>query len=180
MKKSTSMIAAIVLAAASLGAPVAQAAVIVTPDQALDLGRFGAVFGDSFGINNAGNTFSEHFTFSVAGVPVDLDAIVTSISRTAELGLDITGLGLYSAGGTQLKLGNASRSGAIDVWTLSNDNLALGDYYLQVSGSVVSHSAGRFSGAVVLAPVPEPGAYGMMLAGLGVVGFAALRRRRPK
>jgi hypothetical protein len=180
MKKSTSLIAAVVLAAASLGTGVATAAVIVTPDQALNLVGTSAFFGDAFDINNAGNTFSEHFTFSVAGAPVDLDAIVSSISRTAAVGLDITGLALYTAGGARLKLGTAMSSGAIDVWTLTSDNLALGNYYLQVSGTLVSNTSGSFGGAVMLAPVPEAGAYAMMLAGLGVVGFAAMRRRPPK
>lgn len=180
MKKSKSLIAAVVLAAASLGVNVAEAAVIVTPDQALNLVGTTAFFGDSFGINNAGNTFSEHFTFSVAGVPADLDAIVASISRTAAVGLDITGLGLYTASGTEVSLGTARSTGAIDVWTLTRDNLALGNYYLQVSGTLVSNTSGSFGGVVRLAPVPEPGAYGMMLAGLGVVGFAAMRRREPK
>jgi hypothetical protein len=180
MKNSKSLIAAIVLATASLGTSVADAAVIVTPDQALDLVGTGAFFGDSFDINNMANTFSEHFTFSVSGVPADLDAIVASISRTAATGLDITGLGLYTSGGTQVTLGTARSTGAIDVWTLTSDNLALGNYYLQVSGTLVSNTSGSFGGAMLLAPVPEPGAYGMMLAGLGVVGFIGLRRREPK
>lgn len=180
MKNSKSLIAAVVLAAASLGASVAEAAVIVTPDQALNLVGTTAFFGDSFDGNNMGNTFSEHFTFSVAGVPANLDAIVLSISRTAATGLDITGLGLYTSGGTQVTLGTSLNSGALDVWTLTRDNLALGNYYLQVSGTLVSNTSGSFGGAVMLAPVPEPGVYGMMLAGLGVVGFIGLRRRQPK
>lgn len=180
MKKSKSLLAAVVLAAASLGSSIAEAAVIVTPDQALNLVGTAAFFGDSFDMNNRGNTFSEHFTFSVTGVPVNLDAIVASISRTAAIGLDITGLGLYTSGGTQVKLGNELSSGAIDVWTLTNDNLALGNYYLQVSGTLVSNTSGSFGGVVILAPVPEPAAYGMLLAGLGVVGFIGLRRRQPK
>jgi hypothetical protein len=179
MKNSPSLIAAVVLATASLGSSVAEAAVIVTPDQALDLVGTTAFFGDSFDVGNMGNTFSEHFTFSVTGVPAGLDAIVASISRTAATGLDITGVGLYTAGGTQVKLGAGLSSGAIDIWTLTSDSLALGNYYLQVSGTVVSNTSGSFGGAVILAPVPEPGAYGMMLGGLGVVGFMALRRREP-
>ena len=180
MKNLKSLIAAVVLGTASLGSSIAEAAVIVTPDQALNLVGTAAFFGDSFDVNNMGNTFSEHFTFSVTGVPVNLDTIVASISRTAATGLDITGLGLYTSGGTQVTLGRAVSTGAIDVWTLTRDNLALGNYYLQVSGSLVSNTSGSFGGVVILAPVPEPAAYGMMLAGLGVVGLIGLRRREPK
>ena len=180
MKSSKSLIAAIVLATASLGAGVAKADVIVTPNQALDLVGTSAFFGNAFGINNVGNTFSENFTFSVTGLPANLDAIVSSISRTAATGIDITGLRLFSNTGTQVSLGISQSAGAIDVWTVTSDNLALGSYYLQVSGTVVSNTSGAFGGAMMLAPVPEPGAYGMMLAGLGVVGFIGLRRRQKK
>ena len=42
----------------------------------------------------------------------------------------------------------------------------------------VGQQIGGFN-AVELAPaIPEPGTYGLMLAGLGLVGFAARRRRR--
>ena len=180
MKSSKSLIAAIVLATASLGAGVAKADVIVTPNQALDLVGTSAFFGNAFGINNVGNTFSENFTFSVTGLPANLDAIVSSISRTAATGIDITGLRLFSNTGTQVSLGISQSAGAIDVWTVTSDNLALGSYYLQVSGTVVSNTSGAFGGAMMLAPVPEPGAYGMLLAGMGVVSFIGLRRRQKK
>ena len=180
MKSSKSLIAAIVLATASLGAGVAKADVIVTPNQALDLVGTSAFFGNAFGINNVGNTFSENFTFSVTGLPANLDAIVSSISRTAATGIDITGLRLFSNTGTQVSLGISQSAGAIDVWTVTSNNLALGSYYLQVSGTVVSNTSGAFGGAMMLAPVPEPGAYGMLLAGMGVVSFIGLRRRQKK
>jgi hypothetical protein len=180
MKNSKSLIAAIALATASLGAGVAKAQVIVTPNQALDLVGTSAFFGDAFEANLRGNTFSENFTFSVTGAPTNLDAIVSSISRTAATGLDITGLGLFSSAGTRVSTGSAQTTGAIDVWTVRSDNLSLGNYYLQVSGTLVSNTSGAFGGAMMLAPVPEPGTYAMMLAGLGVVGFIGMRRREKK
>ncbi len=179
MKNSKSLIAAVVLASASLGS-AALAADITTPPQALNLVGTSAFFGDSFDIDQMSDTFSDHFTFSVTGtLPTNLDAIVSSISRTAATGLDITGLALYTGSGTQLATGTSLQSGAIDVWTVTADNLATGSYYLQVSGTMVSDTSGSFGGAVMLAPVPEPATYGMMLAGLGLVGFMA-RRRSPK
>jgi hypothetical protein len=180
MKLSKSLIAAVVIATASLGASAAYAAPIVTPPQALDLVGTSAFFGDSFDINQMSNTFSDQFTFTVSGSPANLDAIVSSISRTASVGLDITGLSLYSgppsSTGTLVMAGTSSNTGMIDVWTLTADNLAVGSYYLQVSGSLVSNTSGSYGGAMMLAPVPEPETYGMMLAGLGLVGFMARRR----
>jgi hypothetical protein len=103
---------------------------------------------------------------------------VSSISRTASTGLDITGLSLYTGAGTLVSTGTSLQSGAIDVWTVTSSNLAAGDYYLQVRGTLVSSTSGAFGGAVMLAPVPEPETYGMLLAGLGLVGFMARRRRK--
>jgi hypothetical protein len=179
MKNSKSLIAAIVLASASLGSSAVMAADIsTTPAQALDLVGTSAFFGDAFAGNNLGNTFADQFTFAVTGtVPTNFDAIVSSISRAADVGLDITGLSLFTSGGTQIASGTSLQSGAIDVWTLTSNNLSAGNYYVQVSGSLVSNTSGAFGGAVMLAPVPEPETYGMMLAGLGLVGFLARRRK---
>lgn len=180
MNISKSLIAAVVIATASLGTG-AYAAPIVTPPQALDLVGTSAFFGNSFDINQMGDTFSDHFTFSVSGTPSNLDAIVSSISRTASTGLDIKGLSLYTAGNTLVKAGTSLHSGMIDVWTLSTTSpLVAGSYYLQISGALVSNTSGSYGGAMMLAPVPEPETYGMMLAGLGVVGFIAARRRSLK
>jgi hypothetical protein len=176
MKNTKSLMAAIVLASASLGSSAVLAADISTAPQALNLVDDSAFFGDAFAMNNLSNTFADHFTFAVTGVPSNLDAIVSSISRTANTGLDITGLALYGTSGL-IASGNMLQSGANDVWTLSTDNLALGNYYVQVSGTLVSSTSGAFGGSMMLAPVPEPETYGMMLAGLGVLGFLARRRK---
>jgi hypothetical protein len=177
MKNTKSLLAAVVLASASLGSGAVLAADITTPPQALNLVGTSAFFGDSFDIDKMSDTFADHFTFSVTGtVPSNLDAIVSSISRTAATGLDITGLTLFTGTGTQVATGSALHSGAIDVWTLTSDNLAVGNYYVQVSGKMVSATSGSFGGAMMLAPVPEPATYGLMLAGLGLLGFMARRR----
>jgi len=180
MKKS--LIAAMVIAGASFGSSAVMAQdVIGNTPQALNWTDYSAYFGDTFGADNAGNTFADRFTFSVDGtVGSNLDAVISSISRSADVGLDITGLALYGADDVLISAGSALSSGTIDVWTISSNNLTAGDYYLQVSGSVVSDSAASFGGAVMLAPVPEPETYGMMLAGLGVLGFMARRRSKAK
>jgi hypothetical protein len=177
MKKS--FMAAVVLASASFAAPGvwAQTDVSSAP-QALDLVDNSAFFGDSFEAGNSGNTFADRFTFSVTGtVGQNLDAIVASVSRTAEIGLDITGLWLFDGNDTLLSQGTSLESGATDVWTVAGGNLAAGDYYLRVNGTIVSDDGASFGGAMMLVPVPEPGAYAMMLGGLGILGFLARRRK---
>lgn len=192
MKKS--LIAGIVLATATFGSSAVMAQTTGTPvmvgntPQVLDLTSGSGFFGDTFGVNNNGATFSDRFTFSVNSTSgMDFDAIISSISRTADTGLDVTGLSLYRAAGTDgtgagtlISSGKSLQSGNIDVWTLSSDNLAVGNYYVQVSGNLVSDASASFGGAVMMsptAPVPEPETYGMMLAGLGVLGFLARRRK---
>jgi hypothetical protein len=191
-----SLIAGIVFATATFGSSAVMAqttppttTMIGTTPQVLDLTDGSGFFGDTFAMNNNGATFADHFTFSVTGTTsMNFDAIVSSISRTADTGLDFSGLSLYRVGGgtgtgdtgadTLITNGTSLHSGEMDVWTLSSDNLAAGDYYVLVSGNLVSDTSASFGGAVMLAPVPEPETYGMMLAGLGVLGFLARRRKQ--
>lgn len=177
MKNSKSLIAALVLATASLGTSAAYADDISSNPQALAILDNSAFFGDSFSSNNEGNTFADQFRFTVTDVPHNLDAIVASISRTADVGLDISGLSLFSSGGDLITAGVLGSSGAQDIWTIRADALPLGNYYLRVSGSLVSATSGSFGGSMMLTPVPEPETYGMLLAGLGVVGMLVRRRK---
>jgi hypothetical protein len=181
MKKS--LIAAGVLACAfASSAAMAQttpAPMIGNTPQALKLIDHSAFFGDTFAANTQGSMFGDNFTFNVANSGWNLDSIISSISRDAATGLDITGLALYGAATNNLiSTGTMMRNGAIDVWTLSSNNLAAGNYYIKVSGNLVGNTGASFGGAVMLAPVPEPETYGMMLGGLGVLGFLARRRRK--
>lgn len=71
--------------------------------------------------------------------------------------------------------------------SFSAANLAAGDYVLTVSGTAMPAltlfpmpptAAGSYTIAASLAPVPEPESYAMFLAGLGVIGAVANRRRK--
>lgn len=202
MKKS--LIAALVFASASLAGSAAYAqtstptsattaaTVVGNTPQTINLTSGAGFFGDTFAANNMGSTFSDKFNFNVSGTSSgtgtgtgmsSLDAIISSISRTADTGLAITGLSLYNSTGTLVTQGSMLQSGTVDVWTISGSNLMAGNYYLQVTGNLVGNTAAAFGGAVSMAmaaPVPEPETYGMMLAGLGVLGFLARRRKAAK
>lgn len=175
MKKT---LIAVAFAAASFASSAVMAQTIGNSPQVLDLTDGSGFFGDTLGTGNSGGSFADRFTFTVTGGNSTLDAVVSSISRTETTGVDITGLSLYSTSGrSPVTSGTSFSSGLVDVWTITSNNLDAGNYYLQVNGTVLSDSAASFGGAVALAPVPEPQAYGMMLAGLGALGFLARRRK---
>ncbi len=174
MKPIKSLIAAAAIAAASFGPSLASAADVSSPTEALVFNNNAIDFGNTLsGI--AGDTFADQFTFTLA-LPGNVTASVTAASQTATTGLNITGLGLYSDAGVLVGSGTGT-SGLFDFWNLSAESLAAGSYYVQVSGTLASTGTGAFGGSVALNPVPEPETYGMMLAGLGVVGFLARRRK---
>jgi hypothetical protein len=155
------------------------AADITTPAQALNLVGTSAFFGDAFDVDQMSDTFADHFTFSVTGATLNIDAAISTVNRTSADGVDITGLKLFTGDGTEIRSGTGAQVGQAEVWTLSSNNLEEGDYYLQVNGTMLSNASGSFGGSAMLAPVPEPATFGLMLAGLGLFGFM-LRRRGGK
>jgi PEP-CTERM motif len=68
-------------------------------------------------------------------------------------------------------------SGSGDVQVIAPITLGPGSYLLEVRGNITGTSGGAYAGVLNLSPIPEPGAVGMMLAGLGMLGFMARRRR---
>lgn len=155
--------------------------------QADGAGGFNAHFGDTFAAATTGNTFSDVFTFNVAN-SFDSAASLTSSYLNTALTKDllITGFSLYKYDPASMSiLGNAIAGvnntlpgvHPTDSWSLSAYSLTSGSYALKVDGKVMGSGGGAFGGDLVVASVPEPETYGMMLAGLGVVGFLARRRK---
>lgn len=175
MKTYKTLVSAVVLAGAALGSQAALADDISEAPEAIVLDGGTSFFGALFTGNNAGNTFMDQYSFTATSAST-FSADLLSFSGVAKNGLDITGFDLYSS--TGLLLGGAQLStGASDMWSLSGPTLAAGDYYLQVTGTVMSQAAGKYYADVALAPVPEPETYAMMLGGLGLLGFMARRRK---
>lgn len=53
-----------------------------------------------------------------------------------------------------------------------------GDYHIDITGTATGASGGTYGVALSAAPVPEPETYAMLLAGLGVMGAIARRRKQ--
>jgi hypothetical protein len=191
--KLTSLVLSSLLAGAALvtqGAyaqAIDRSAPLVTVDDGV--GGFNAHFGDSFAAASAGSTFTDLFTFKV-GTPFDAAGSVTSSYLDTPLTKDllITGLNLYRYDpATNAVIGSAisgiDHTGfgqhPTDSWALEAFGLQAGYYAIRVDGRVVGNGGGAFGADFTISPVPEPQTWGMLVAGLGLLGAATLRRRAP-
>jgi hypothetical protein len=187
-----SLVLAVVAGAALMAqgagaATVNRTAPLVTADDGL--GGFNAHFGDTFAQSTAGSTFTDIFTFDV-GTRFDAAASLTSsyLNTPQTKDLLITGLSLYRYDPvTKAMLGTAIAgidgtglgTDAPDSWSLAGYGLTSGSYAIQVDGQVHGVGGGAFGADLTISPVPEPQAWGMLLAGLGVCSTLAWRRRQP-
>lgn len=153
------------------------------------VGGFNAHFGDTFATSTVGNTFTDIFTFNI-GTPFDAASSLTSsyLNTPQTKDLLITGFSLYRYDpATMAILGTAIAginetgfgSHPTDSWSLTAYGLSSGDYALKVDGKVLGAGGGAFGGDLTVSPVPEPQTWGMLLAGLGLLGVAARRKPVP-
>lgn len=56
--------------------------------------------------------------------------------------------------------------------------LAAGKYYFEISGTTTGTQGGKYGYSTSITPVPEPESYAMFLAGLGLIGAIARRRKQ--
>ena len=191
MKLESLVLSALVAGAASASQGAAAQAIDRTVPLATagdGVGGFNAHFGDTFTASTVGSTFSDVFAFNI-GAPFDAAASVTSsyLNTPQTKDLLITGLSLYrydlatlNVVGTAIAGISETGFGAhpTDSWSLSGYGLAGGNYALKVNGQVLGTGGGAFGGDLTVSPVPEPQAWGMMLAGVGVLGALARRRKQ--
>ncbi|MRW86246.1 PEP-CTERM sorting domain-containing protein [Pseudoduganella sp. FT26W] len=173
MKKYTSFLIGLVLAAASVFASAADFE--RTSNITLIDGTSGFGPLSSFSDGSLNKTFSDLFYFSVPSLS-NADSNISSISFSDTTGIDFSHFDLYKVGSSV-----AAASGSLDadsgLWFLTGTNLTAGSYYFKVQGTITTNDAVTYSGNLLVSAVPEAETYAMLLAGLGLVGFVARRRK---
>jgi hypothetical protein len=129
-------------------------------------GSYTAHFGAD---HNATGAFTDTFTFNPAVGPSIANAVLQTLDLVGNNNLNFTSASLN---GHALFL---SPTGPYEFAMLNPPVAVSGTLVLTVMGNVISPSA-SYSGDINVAAVPEPETYGMLLAGLGIVGFLARRR----
>ena len=81
------------------------------------------------------------------------------------------------AGAIDVSLGSFAFDGTTGSTTHAFGSLGSGDYYYQVTGIGTGNRGGFYTLSSQVTAMPEPETYALMLSGLGVIGFLALRRR---
>lgn len=152
------------VAAAILFATMTSAFATVVELKPDGAGNYTAEFGQS---HNA--AFEDTYTFTPQLGNGLVDSVLSSIGFTNASNINFTSVTLN---GVALTISN----GVIDSAATLTQIPASGLLTLIVKGT--SGSAASYSGVLNVTAVPEPETYAMMLAGLGLVGFAAARRRK--
>ena len=118
----------------------------------------------------SGGAFGDTYTFTLAAQ--------STVASAAQI---FGGFGSYS-----LFSGDALPGGLADTQLFSFNfgtaansvSLAAGSYFYVISGLTFGPGVYTLNSSAVAAPVPEPETYALMLAGLGIVGFMAARRKQ--
>ncbi|WP_010544475.1 FxDxF family PEP-CTERM protein [Sphingomonas elodea] len=197
MKRSLAAIAAI--PALFLSATAAEAATtIITPGSQpagtsfvvagnIFSGPIAATFGHT-GI--AAGAFTDLYQFTIPQNGTGSGSVTTGVTGPGFLGvtdLDITSVmvngiaatsTLFDINGATCTMRGVGTCGASEKFSVSNAMVMLGQLNtVEVTG--VSRGLGSYGGNATFIPsgVPEPASWGMMIVGMGGIGFAMRRRR---
>jgi hypothetical protein len=142
----------------------------------LEAGFFGSTSGvnfyDEFVFTLGGSNTKTDITFAASAIP-DIPGFGFSLySNTLGATYQFSGSNLANPWGSTSPITSDGNGGY---------SLDPGIYTLQVSGQrpdFAFYAVGADWNTVTVTPVPEPETYGMLIAGLGLVGFIATRRRK--
>ena len=166
-------VAQAVAVAAALSAPAAQAA--VTDWGVHDFVEVGTMFVPP-------SAFDDFFKFTMPGTG-QLSSVAVSNNLFPVLNITSGMVRLWEGTYGDLTPDTLKLSYSFDGTTGSTVHTVTGlaggfSYYYEASGTATGSSGGIHVLTSTLLPVPEPEAYGMLLAGLGLMGFVARRRKQ--
>jgi len=128
----------------------------------------------SYSSDIVGTSFSDYISLSFLGSR----DLVGSLSGTSTKNITFTSFDLLAADKTTVLtygfLGSAGPRLAFGGLESIN---GLGNYFVHIAGTSVGSASYNGTLSLTSLPVPEPETYGMMLAGLGLMGFMARRRK---
>lgn len=146
----------------------------------IDYGAIAVPSGLSDIITHGTGSFVDQLKFSVTTPTLSAGWVADMQFGAPGFGtFDITGLSvqLYTEGGTLLNNLDSSPLSTAD-YKFGSGVFLPGNYYFTVSGVGAGSLGGQYTFyASTLAPVPEPEAYAMLLAGLGLIGGIVRRRK---
>jgi PEP-CTERM motif len=130
----------------------------------------------AFSETHSAGAFSDTISFSLVTGSLESSASSLKLSLGATTVFDIANLSysLYSANGDQI---GGVYNGNNTTYT---NLLTAGSYFFKVTGTATGSAGGVYGMSMLTAAVPEPETYGMMLGGLGLIGFVAARRKANK
>lgn len=131
------------------------------------------------GVNQIAGSFQDKLLFTIAD-PNNLLG-----GNVANLPISVGVFNILNISGLSVSLFDSSNTSFSSLITPSGSNafiatgyLAAGNYEMRVSGTGTGWGgAGGYSYAMMAVPVPEPEAWAMLVAGLGLMGAIARRRR---
>ncbi len=134
----------------------------------------GGGYATSF-FNVVGTTFTDWLDFTLpAGSSGNGASNVISLTTTGAV--TFSKFELWDTANSSL-ISSGSTGGSTSYLSFSGGAVP-GAYELRVDGSSSSSGPNAYAGSVVISPVPEPETYAMLLAGLGLIGFTARRRKQ--
>ncbi|MCE2915684.1 MAG: FxDxF family PEP-CTERM protein [Rubrivivax sp.] len=119
-------------------------------------------------------SFSDTYNFVFPMLGDQASASAVSIQLQGLLDIRNLTVSLFDSGNTLIASGTPGTSSSVNNVTLVGGS----SYYYTVTGTATGLVGGAYAFIASASPIPEPSTYAMMIAGIGAVGFLAMRRRQ--